>query len=68
MCIRDRIEGEEDSGVVADVNAEIQKIVDDYKAQAEQQIAEYKEAFIATGGTEEELSLIHISSIAICDG
>lgn len=51
-----QIEGEEDSGVVADVNAEIQKIVDDYKAQAEQQIAEYKEAFIATGGTEEEFA------------
>lgn len=51
-----QIEGEEDSGVVADVNAEIQKIVDDYKAQAEQQIAEYKEAFIATGGTEEEFT------------
>lgn len=37
-----------------DINAEIQKIVDDYMAQAKTEFAEYKEAFFATGGTEEE--------------
>lgn len=37
-----------------DINAEIQKIVDDYMAQAKVDFGEYKEAFFATGGTEEE--------------
>lgn len=37
-----------------DINAEIQKIVDDYMAQAKTEFEEYKEAFFATGGTEEE--------------
>ena len=36
------------------LNQEIQNIVDSYTKEAEQHIAEYKEAFIATGGTEEE--------------
>lgn len=36
------------------VNAEIQERVDAKIAQGEQLIAEYKEAYLATGGTEEE--------------
>ncbi len=36
------------------LNKQIQNIVDNYTKEAEQHIAEYKEAFIATGGTEEE--------------
>ncbi|MFR8230045.1 MAG: RsiV family protein [Anaeromassilibacillus sp.] len=49
-----QIEGQENTSAVTDVNAQIQKIVADYEKQAEQNIAEYKEAFLATGGTEEE--------------
>lgn len=37
-----------------DINAEIQKIVDDYMEQAKAEFQEYKDAFFATGGTEEE--------------
>lgn len=37
-----------------DINAEIQKIVEDYMAQAKIEFEEYKEAFFATGGTKEE--------------
>lgn len=54
-------ETEEESGDAAgtqeftgDVNTEIQKIVDDYMVQAKTEFEEYKEAFFATGGTEEE--------------
>ena len=36
------------------VNAEIEKIVDDYTNEAKAEFEEYKEAFFATGGTEEE--------------
>lgn len=36
------------------INSEINSIVDSYKAQAEKDFEEYKEAFFATGGTEEE--------------
>ncbi|WP_250278216.1 RsiV family protein [[Clostridium] colinum] len=36
------------------VNNQIKTIVDEYTKQAEQDIQEYKEAFIETGGTEEE--------------
>lgn len=39
---------------ITDVNAEIRKIVDDFTAQKQKEAAEYKEAFFATGGTEEE--------------
>lgn len=39
-----------------DINAEIEKIVDDYVADAKIRFDEYKEAFFATGGTEEEWS------------
>lgn len=37
-----------------DINAEIEKITKEFVAKAEQDFAEYKEAFFATGGTEEE--------------
>lgn len=40
--------------VITDVNAEIRKIVDDFTTQKQKEAAEYKEAFFATGGTEEE--------------
>lgn len=37
-----------------DINAEIQKIVDDYMEQAKAEFQEYKDAFFETGGTKEE--------------
>jgi hypothetical protein len=40
--------------IVADVNAEIEKIVKDYLAEAKERMQGDKEAFLATGGTEEE--------------
>ena len=40
--------------IEAAVNAQIQEIVDSHIAQAKEKFAEYKEAFFATGGTEEE--------------
>lgn len=43
-----------DKEFVADINAEIEKIVDKNKAKAEQDFAEYKKAFFETGGTEEQ--------------
>lgn len=42
------------------VNKEIQDIVNEYTKNAEQHIKEYKEAFIATGGTEEEFNAKNI--------
>lgn len=42
--------------VVTDVNAKIQSLVDEFTAQKTMEIEEYKEAFFATGGTEEEWS------------
>lgn len=39
---------------IADVNAEILQIVETYEEDAKQRFEEYKEAFFATGGTEEE--------------
>lgn len=39
---------------ITDVNAEIQTLVDEFTAQKYVEIEEYKEAFFATGGTEEE--------------
>lgn len=43
-----------DTQFVADINAEIEKIVDEHMAKAEQDFADYKKAFFETGGTEEE--------------
>lgn len=48
------------SGAITDteftdkINKEIEKISDEYMAQAKAQFEDYKEAFFATGGTEEE--------------
>lgn len=39
---------------LADINNEIEKAIDDYKKSADKDIAEYKDAYISTGGTEEE--------------
>ena len=39
---------------VIDINKEIQELVDEHIKAAETHIAEYKEAFLETGGTEEE--------------
>jgi hypothetical protein len=39
---------------VVDVNAEINKIVDGYVTKAEKDIAEYKKAFLDTGGSQKE--------------
>ncbi len=39
---------------VTDINKEIEQIVNEYVAGAEKSIEEYKQAFIQTGGTEEE--------------
>lgn len=44
----------EGAAFTGDVNAEIQKIVDDYMETAKEEFQEYKEAFFATGGTQEE--------------
>lgn len=46
--------GTTDKKFIGDVNTEIQKIVDDYVAEAEKNYEEYKKAFLETGGTEEE--------------
>ena len=40
--------------VITDVNAQIQLLVDEYTAQKYAEIEEYKQAFLETGGTEEE--------------
>lgn len=42
------------SKAITDVNAEIESLVDDFTAQKEAEIEEYKKAFLETGGTEEE--------------
>lgn len=47
---------EEPERFVADINAEIERLVTAYKTDAEQHISDYKAAFLATGGTEEEFA------------
>lgn len=47
-------ESEKNPAFTGDINSEIQKIVDEYMNQAKSDFEEYKEAFFATGGTEEE--------------
>lgn len=44
----------EEEAFVGDINAQIDRIVEEHVAQAKQKFEEYKEAFFATGGTEEE--------------
>ena len=39
---------------IADINAEINQIVEDYISNAKAEVEEYKKAFLETGGTEEE--------------
>lgn len=46
--------GENANGLTDAVNQEIQRLCDEYTAEAKQRALEYKEAFLATGGTEEE--------------
>lgn len=46
----------EDESLAAKVNQEIEKIVSDYEKEANEQIAAYKQAFLDTGGTEEEFA------------
>lgn len=41
----------DDTQFAADVNEQINKFVDQYIEEANQRIAEYREAFLATGGT-----------------
>ncbi len=45
---------EEVKNAITDVNTKIQSLVDEFTAQKNVEIEEYKEAFFATGGTEEE--------------
>ncbi len=42
------------ANAITDVNSEIQSLVDDFTAQKEKEIEEYKDTFFETGGTEEE--------------
>ncbi len=46
--------GETDNGLSEEVNEQIEKMTAQYEAEALQRADEYKEAFLATGGTEEE--------------
>lgn len=48
------VEAEKGEAFADRVNAEIETIVDRYTAQAKEEFEAYKEAFFATGGTEEE--------------
>lgn len=45
---------EEVQKVITDVNAEIDALVEEFTAQKQKEAEEYKDAFLATGGTEEE--------------
>lgn len=42
------------ASAITDINAEIQRISDEYVKEAEKRSEEYKQAFLETGGTEEE--------------
>lgn len=46
----------EPAETAADINRQIERLMDQYRTEAETHIAEYKEAFLATGGTEEEFA------------
>lgn len=48
------LEGLQNPGFTTDVNAKIKQITDDYIAQAQLDMEEYKKAFFETGGTEKE--------------
>lgn len=49
-------EEKKETELIVNINEEIQKIVEDYERDANQRILEYKEAFLQTGGTEEEFA------------
>lgn len=48
------VKGMDGQELPAKVNARIQQMTANYEAQAKQEMLEYKDAFFATGGTEEE--------------
>lgn len=48
------------TGYTKEVNDIIQQTIAEYEQRASQEIAEYKEAFLATGGTEEEFAAKNI--------
>lgn len=48
------VKGANGKELPAKVNARIQRLTAEYEAQAKKEMAEYKEAFFETGGTEEE--------------
>ena len=48
------VKGMDGKELPAKVNAQIQQLTQDYEAQAKEELAEYKEAFFANGGTEAE--------------
>lgn len=54
--IDETLQNESAEQLVIDVNKEIEKILEEYKQEAEQHISEYKQAFLDTGGTEEEFT------------
>lgn len=56
VVVKEDSEPNENEDYIAQVNQMIQEKVDDYVKLAEENIAEYKEAFLATGGTEEEFT------------
>lgn len=51
---------EEVEQAVVDINKEIEALVDEHIKEAETHIAEYKEAFLETGGTKEEFTAKNI--------
>lgn len=51
---------EEVEQAVVDINKEIEVLVDEHIKEAETHIAEYKEAFLETGGTKEEFTAKNI--------
>lgn len=50
----------DDTAFAAKVNEQINKVVDDYLDQANENIEAHREAFLATGGTEEEFDAMDI--------
>lgn len=56
VVVKEDSEPNENEDYIAQINQMIQEKVDDYVKMAEENIAEYKEAFLATGGTEEEFT------------
>lgn len=53
-------DNEEVKQAVVDINKEIEALVDEHIKEAETHITEYKEAFLETGGTEEEFTAKNI--------